>query len=78
MPDFVVRLAGAEEHYLIAEVKGADWENLAEVKKAAAERWCAAVNATDQFGLWEYLLAYRLADIVAWLDAWASATHAAA
>lgn len=78
VPDFVARLVGTGERYLIAEVKGADWENLAEVKKAAAERWCAAVNAAGEFGLWEYLLAYKVADIVAWLDDRASRSHAAA
>ncbi|MGH7051530.1 MAG: hypothetical protein ACREE5_12930 [Acetobacteraceae bacterium] len=69
LPDFVARLAGSDEEYLIAEVKGADWENLAGVKKAAAERWCAAVNATGEFGRWHYLLAYDVGEIVAWLDA---------
>lgn len=69
LPDFVARLAGDDERYLIAEIKGADWDGLAEVKRAAAERWCAAVNATGEFGRWEYLLAYKVSDLVTWLDA---------
>lgn len=77
LPDFVVRLDSEDERYLIVEVKGADWENLAEIKKAAAERWCAAINAAGTFGHWEYLLAYKVADIVAWLDARTAAAHAA-
>ncbi len=77
LPDFVARLAGPDERYLIAEVKGADWENLAEVKKAAAIRWCAAINATDEFGRWDYLLAYKVSDIVAWLDHCAAGQAAA-
>lgn len=71
VPDFVVRLAGARERYLIAELKGADWENTAEIKAQAAQRWCAAVNATKRFGQWEYLLAYRVSELVKHLDGFA-------
>lgn len=67
-PDFVARLEGEGEHYLIAEIKGADWEGTAEIKKQAAHRWCAAVNATGRFGRWDYLLAYKVADLVKHLD----------
>ncbi|MBI5446541.1 MAG: type III restriction endonuclease subunit R, partial [Deltaproteobacteria bacterium] len=52
VPDFVVRLAGDEERHLLLETKG--YDPLKEVKKAAAERWCAAVNAHGGFGLWGY------------------------
>lgn len=68
LPDFVARLAAGDECYLIAEIKGADWDGTAEVKAQAAHRWCAAVNATRRFGRWEYLLANRVSDLVAHLE----------
>jgi len=54
VPDYLVPLAnnGDELGTLILEVKGFD--ERAEVKTAAAKRWCAAVNADDQFGRWEF------------------------
>jgi len=55
LPDFVVRLRGNEDRYLLLETKGFD--PLKEVKGAAAERWCAAVNAHGGFGKWRYRLA---------------------
>jgi type III restriction enzyme len=55
LPDFIIRLAGAADSYLILETKGFD--DLAEVKAAAAERWVAAVNADGQFGTWRYEMA---------------------
>ena len=36
LPDCVIRLNGAEERYLIAELKGADWKDTAEAKALAA------------------------------------------
>ncbi|MHB8764928.1 MAG: hypothetical protein ACYDA8_11425 [Deferrisomatales bacterium] len=55
VPDFVVRLAGSTERYLLLETKG--YDPLKEVKRAAAERWCAAVNAHRGFGAWGYRVA---------------------
>ncbi len=52
VPDFVVRLNSVEERYLLLETKG--YDPLKEIKKAAAERWCAAVNAHCGFGNWTY------------------------
>ena len=69
VPDFVARLALPGEEYLITELKGADWDGLTEVKKQAAERWCAAVNATGEFGRWRYVLAWKVGELVAELDA---------
>ena len=69
VPDFVIRLAGATDHFLIAEMKGADWGGLAEVKAQAAHRWCAAVNATGEFGRWDYRLAYSVHEFGTLLDA---------
>lgn len=68
VPDFLIRLNRPGEEYLIAELKGADWEGMAEVKRQAAERWCAAVNATKEFGRWSYVLAMNLGDLVKHLD----------
>ena len=67
-PDFVARLESEEERYLIIETKGEDRQSLAEIKAQAARRWCAAVNAAGRFGRWDYLLAYRVADVVKHLD----------
>ena len=54
MPDFLVRLQaeGSEIGTLILETKG--YDKLAEVKRAAALRWVAAVNADGQYGRWAY------------------------
>jgi len=37
---------------LILETKG--WDPLEEVKREAAERWVAAVNADGTYGHWHY------------------------
>jgi type III restriction enzyme len=68
LPDFVARLGSDDERYLIAEIKGADWEGTAEIKAQAAVRWCAAVNATRRFGQWDYLLARNVSELVSYLD----------
>ena len=54
LPDFVIRLTGDEERYLILETKG--YDELKEVKRSAAERWVAAVNADGKYGRWEYVM----------------------
>jgi type III restriction enzyme len=59
IPDFVIRLERPGEKYLIAEMKGADLGALAQVKGQAARRWCAAINATGEFGRWDYALAWN-------------------
>ncbi len=53
-PDFVLRFDTPEERYLILETKG--YDPLAGVKQAAAQRWCAAVNAAGGHGVWRYCL----------------------
>jgi len=55
VPDFLVQLEGEPATMLILETKGFD--ELAEVKKAAAERRVAAVNADGQFGRWQFAMA---------------------
>ncbi len=74
LPDFVIRLTGEPNRFLIAEVKGADWGRLAEVKAQAAHRWCAAVNATGEFGHWDYTLAFAVRDLATVLDSIATLT----
>ncbi|MEY3231265.1 MAG: hypothetical protein RL689_1354 [Planctomycetota bacterium] len=71
VPDFLVRLATPDPRptTLILETKG--YDPLKEVKKQAAERWCAAVNAEGSHGRWLYRVADKpeqvstiLADII--------------
>lgn len=69
LPVFVIRLNGAPDRFPIAEVKRADWGGLAQVKAQAAHRWCAAMNATGEFGRWDYILVFAVADLAAHLDA---------
>jgi len=58
VPDFMVRLkAEGPPSHLILETKG--YDPLEEVKRAAAERWVAAVNADGRYGVWQYAVARR-------------------
>jgi len=57
IPDFVVRLKSPEERFLLLETKG--YDPLKDVKRAAAERWCSAVNAHGDFGTWFYQIVER-------------------
>jgi type III restriction enzyme len=66
VPDFLIRLATDPPRNLILETKGFD--PLEEVKRAAAERWVAAVNAEGSFGRWEYAVAKRPTDVRSILD----------
>ena len=43
------------------ETKG--WDPLEEVKRAAAERWVAAVTADGTYGCWKYAVAKKPEDI---------------
>jgi type III restriction enzyme len=61
LPDFLIRLNTDEPQHLILETKGFD--PLEEVKRAAAERWVAAVNADGSYGHWQYGVAKKAADI---------------
>jgi type III restriction enzyme len=61
------RVASSEPGvHLILETKGFD--DLADVKAAAAQRWVAAVNADGQFGQWEYEMARAMPQVRAILD----------
>jgi type III restriction enzyme len=72
LPDYVIRLAGEDDRFLIAEMKGADWGGLTDVKAQAAHRWCAAVNATGEFGRWDYGVAFSVREFATQLDALAA------
>lgn len=66
VPDFLVRLTGEPTVHLILETKG--YDPLEEVKRAAAERWVAAVNADGTYGRWRYAMVKKVADIPAVLE----------
>jgi type III restriction enzyme len=68
LPDFVARLNGDSERYLITEVKGADWDDTADIKALAAHRWCAAINAAKRFGHWDYLLVKKVPELTEYLN----------
>ncbi len=66
VPDFLIRLRGDEPRHLVLETKG--YDELEEVKRQAAERWVAAVNAEGSFGRWEYAIARKPTDVRGILD----------
>lgn len=53
-------------YQLILETKGFD--QLEDVKKAAAERWVNAINADGTFGHWQYAIARKPENVIARLD----------
>jgi type III restriction enzyme len=53
-PDFIIRFKTDKSNYLILETKG--WDELRDVKKASAMRWCEAVNADGKYGYWQYVM----------------------
>jgi type III restriction enzyme len=61
IPDFIVRLKTDPTVHLILETKG--YDPLEEVKRAAAERWVAAVNADGTYGQWRYTLVKKVTDV---------------
>jgi type III restriction enzyme len=67
IPDFLIRFAGRPDETLILETKG--WDPTAEIKRQAAERWVAAVNADGSYGRWSYEIARSVPAVRAILDA---------
>ena len=65
LPDFIVDLASGE--HLVVEIKGQTGD--AEVKAAAAHRWCSAVNNDGRFGRWTYHIVRQPPDLTKVLDA---------
>jgi type III restriction enzyme len=66
-PDFIIRLKTELVCYLILESKG--YDPLEEVKRAAADRWVAAVNADGKHGQWMFEMVNRVSEIPAKIDA---------
>jgi type III restriction enzyme len=57
IPDFIIRLKGNPPQHLVLETKGFD--DLADIKAQAAQRWVNAVNADERFGVWKYAMARK-------------------
>ncbi len=51
--------------HLILETKGFD--ELADIKSQAAQRWGTAVNAEGSFGAWRYVMVRKLEEVAATL-----------
>jgi type III restriction enzyme len=67
MPDFIIRLRSESPVHVILETKG--YDPLEDVKRAAAERWVAAVNAESTYGRWAYRIAKKTTDVTAIITA---------
>jgi type III restriction enzyme len=63
IPDFIVRLNGNPPRHLVLETKGFD--DLADIKAQAAQRWVNAVNADGRFGTWVYAMARKPDEVAA-------------
>jgi type III restriction enzyme len=61
IPDFLIRMKGDPAVHLILETKG--YDELAEIKAQAAQRWVSAVNADGRFGIWRYAVARTPAEV---------------
>jgi len=61
MPDFIIRMKSDTPFHMILETKG--YDPLEEVKREAAERWVAAVNADGTYGRWLYRLTKKTTDV---------------
>ena len=61
LPDFLIRLNVVKPAFLILETKG--YDPFAEVKQAAARRWCVAVNAEGSFGHWQFKMARTIGEV---------------
>jgi type III restriction enzyme len=60
-PDFIIKLKGPERRSLILETKG--YDEKADIKAQAAERWVAAVNADGRYGKWSYVLVRKIGEV---------------
>lgn len=59
LPDFIVELVDSQ--FLVVEIKGQIGDS--EIKAAAAQRWCTAVNNDGRFGRWTYHLVRHPGDL---------------
>lgn len=62
VPDFIIRLVEEPERYVILETKG--YDPVEQIKADAARRWVNAVNASSQFGHWDYLICRKSTEVV--------------
>lgn len=66
-PDFIVRLAGGVT--VVLEIKGVaglvhgEDDNRVEAKRAAALKWCVAINNAGRDGRWEYVYCDSVAEL---------------
>lgn len=74
LPDFLVELDDGDR--LLIEIKGQVGD--AHLKKAAAQRWCRAVNRAERFGSWTYYLCFGAEELRATLDAHSTSVQTAA
>jgi hypothetical protein len=65
VPDFIVCMKSGS--HLILETKG--YDERSEIKKDAARRWIAIVNAEGSFDNWSYRLMHNPNEIPSILDA---------
>ena len=63
VPDFIIRLKGDPPWHLVLETKGFD--DLADIKAQAAQRWVNAVNADGRFGTWGYAISAKPEEVAA-------------
>lgn len=73
VPDFIIRLKRDPPVHLVLETKG--YDPLADVKKAAAERWVAAVNAETSYGQWRYTMLKKTTDVPDYITNFARASE---
>ncbi|WP_408998394.1 BPTD_3080 family restriction endonuclease [Syntrophus buswellii] len=66
IPDFIIRLKTNPVVHLILETKGFD--DLAEVKRQAAQRWVNAVNADANYGIWKFSMARKVGEVRELID----------
>jgi type III restriction enzyme len=64
LPDFIIETIAGE--HVIVEIKGELGD--AEIKAAAAHRWCNAVNNDGRFGRWSYAMLRHPADLMNMLN----------
>jgi type III restriction enzyme len=60
--------------HVILETKG--YDPLESVKRAAAERWVAAVNAEGSYGSWAYRIAKKTTEVSGIISAASNGTEA--
>jgi type III restriction enzyme len=64
-PDFLIRLQ-EPNNFLILETKG--YDERADFKVQAAQRWVSAVNASNSYGQWQYRIARSIGEVRTILD----------